>query len=32
MERIRNKIATVLAIYAVDFTAIILFASLLEWI
>ncbi len=32
MERIRNKIATVLAIYAVDFTSIILFASLLNWI
>ena len=32
MERIRNRIATVLVIYAVDFTAIILFACLLKWI
>jgi hypothetical protein len=32
MERIRNKIATVSAIYAVDLTAIIVFASLLNWI
>jgi len=32
MEQIRNKIATVLGIYAVDFTAIILFAWLLGWI
>jgi hypothetical protein len=32
MERIRNKIATVAVIYAVDLTAIILFASLLNWI
>jgi hypothetical protein len=32
MERIRNKIATVSAIYAVDLTAIIVFASLLSWI
>ena len=32
MERIRSKIATVAAIYAVDITAIILFASLLGWI
>jgi hypothetical protein len=32
MERIRNKIAAVASIYAVDFTAIILFASLLNWI
>lgn len=32
MERIRNKIATVAVIYAVDLTAIILFASLLDWI
>jgi len=32
MERIRNKIATVLVIYAVDLTAIILFACLLKWI
>src|SRR3972149_11274993 len=31
MERIRNKIATVAAIYAVDLTAIILFASVLGW-
>jgi hypothetical protein len=32
MERIRNKIATVSAIYAVDLTGIIVFASLLNWI
>ena len=32
MERIRNKIATVAVIYAVDLTAIILFASVLGWI
>ena len=32
MERIRSKIATVAVIYAVDITAIILFASLLGWI
>jgi hypothetical protein len=32
MEKIQNKIATVLGIYAVDFTAIILFAWLLGWI
>jgi len=32
MERIRNKIATVAVIYGVDLTAIILFASLLNWI
>jgi hypothetical protein len=32
MERIRSKIATVAVIYAVDLTAIILFASLLNWI
>jgi hypothetical protein len=32
MEKIRNKIATVLVIYAVDLTAIILFAGLLGWI
>jgi len=32
MEKIRNKIATVSVIYAVDLTAIILFAWLLGWI
>ena len=32
MEKIRNKIATVLVIYAVDLSAIILFAGLLGWI
>jgi hypothetical protein len=32
MEKIRNKIATVLVIYAVDLPAIILFAGLLGWI
>ncbi len=32
MQRIRSKIATVAAIYAVDITAIIVFASLLNWI
>ncbi|UCH87361.1 MAG: hypothetical protein JSU97_02940 [Dehalococcoidia bacterium] len=32
MEKIRDKIATVLVIYAVDLTAIILFAGLLGWI
>jgi hypothetical protein len=32
MERIRNKIATVSVIYAVDLTAIILFGCLLKWI
>jgi hypothetical protein len=32
MEKIRSKIATVLAIYAVDLSAIILFAGLLGWI
>jgi hypothetical protein len=32
MEKIRNKIATVFGIYAVDLTAIILFAWLLGWI
>jgi hypothetical protein len=32
MEKIRNKIATVLVIYAVNLSAIILFAGLLGWI
>ena len=32
MEKIRNKIATVLVIYAVNLAAIILFAGLLGWI
>lgn len=32
MEKIRNKIATVLAIYAVDLPAIFVFAGLLGWI
>jgi len=32
MEKIRNKIATVLVIYAVDLPAVILFAGLLGWI
>ena len=32
MEKIRDKIATVLVIYAVDLSAIILFAGLLGWI
>jgi hypothetical protein len=32
METIRSKIATVLAIYAVDLPAIIIFAGLLGWI
>jgi hypothetical protein len=32
MEKIRNKIATVLVIYAVDLPAIILFAGPLGWI
>jgi hypothetical protein len=32
MEKIRNKIAAVLVIYAVDLSAIILFAGLLGWI
>ena len=32
MEKIRNKIATVLVIYAVDLSVIILFAGLLGWI
>jgi hypothetical protein len=32
MEKIRNKIATVLGIYAVNLVAIILFAGLLGWI
>jgi hypothetical protein len=32
MEKIRSKIAAVSAIFAVDFTAIILFAGLLDWI
>jgi hypothetical protein len=31
MEKIRNKIATVLVLYAVDLSAIILFAGLLGW-
>ena len=32
MEKVRNKIATVLVIYAVNLSAIILFAGLLGWI
>jgi hypothetical protein len=32
MERIRNKITAVSAIYAVDLAAIILFGVLLGWI